>query len=166
MRQVWKFPLFTGRDYRVDVEMPKGAQIVRFGVQYVGPLGDTPRQGHPTIWALVDPEQPTETRTFQVFGTGHDLPYGARYVGTYDAEPFVWHWFELVDSDLPADLPDDQARADYRLLLAEGYAAEWRDGVPKHSWKAPDDVPAGQHSFDATVAIARLQEHGYGPVVE
>jgi hypothetical protein len=159
MRQVWKFPLrATWRDI-ADVEMPKGAQVVHFAAEPV-----------PTLWATVDPEQPAETRSFQVFGTGHDLPHGARHVGTYFSGPLVWHVFELVDSDVPADLPGDQARADYRLLLAEGYTPTQHflrlDGPPRHSWKAPDDLPAGQHSYDAIVAIARLQEHGYGPVIE
>lgn len=158
MRQVWKFPLFTGRETRVDVEMPKGAQIVRFGVQYVGPLDDAPRQGHPTVWAIVNPEQPTETRTFQVFGTGHDLPRGACHIGTYDADPFVWHVFELVDTDLPDDL-DPERHADFRLLVADGFRLQ-----PDKAWKAPDDVPPGQLSHEQMVAVARLQEHGYGDV--
>jgi hypothetical protein len=101
---IWKFPLQATRQDKADVAMPIGAQIVRLAVQ--GRVA--------ALWAIVDPEQPTETRTFQVFGTGHPLPPGARYVGSYDAEPFVWHVVELaraaewqtwesVDDDAPVD---------------------------------------------------------------
>lgn len=36
-------------------------------------------------------------RTFQVFGTGHELPEGARWFGTTGrtSEGFVWHLFEV-----------------------------------------------------------------------
>lgn len=156
MRQVWKFPLAATWQDIARVEMPKGAQVVRLAVQ----------ENQSTLWAIVDPEQPTETRDFKVFGTGHDLPPACGYVGTYESGPFVWHLFELFDADLPDDLPDDQARADYRLLLAEGYTPVGRMDVCKAAWKAPADVPAGAMSLDAMQAVARLQEHGYGPVVE
>lgn len=122
MRSIWKFPLFTGRDYEVEVDMPAGAEIVRFGVQYVGSLGDKPRQGHPTVWALVNPDAPTERRRFAVIGTGHPFPDGAAYIDSYDAEPFVWHVVELPSSD---PLTTEQM-----------------------------------------MAVAELQEHGFGSVVE
>lgn len=36
-------------------------------------------------------------RTFQVFGTGHPLPDGARWIGTCDRTPdgLVWHLYEV-----------------------------------------------------------------------
>ena len=67
---------------------------------------------------------------------------------------------------MPDDLPDDQARDDYRLLVAEGYAVVMRGGDALWCWKAPDDQPAGGMSLEAMQAGARLQEHGYGAVVE
>jgi hypothetical protein len=47
------------------------------------------------IWALVDPTQPSQDRTFTQHGTGHDGVSG-RYVGTYQVLDgrYVFHVFE------------------------------------------------------------------------
>lgn len=49
------------------------------------------------FWVEHDDDLPAATRTFQVFGTGHPLPPGARYVGSTarTADGFVWHLYEL-----------------------------------------------------------------------
>jgi len=59
------------------------------------------------FWAEHDDSKPVRRRTFQVFGTGHPLPEGARYVGTAPrtAEGLVWHLYELV-SDETEDTDD------------------------------------------------------------
>lgn len=72
------------------VNMPAGAEILRLAVQH----------SVPTIWARVIPDAERVTRTFQIFGTGHPIPPGSKYIGTFDVGPFVWHVFEL--------LPDEQ----------------------------------------------------------
>jgi hypothetical protein len=71
------------------VNMPAGAEILRLAVQ----------RGVPTIWARVDPDADRVTRTFQIFGTGNPIPPAAKYVGTFDVGPFVWHVFELLTDD-------------------------------------------------------------------
>jgi hypothetical protein len=49
------------------------------------------------FWVEHDDTEPTNRRAFQVFGTGHELPDGAHYVGTCDRTPggLVWHLFEV-----------------------------------------------------------------------
>lgn len=44
-----------------------------------------------------DPDGLDMERTFQVFGTGHPLPEGARWWGTTARTPegFVWHLYEV-----------------------------------------------------------------------
>lgn len=155
MRKLKTFPALAA------VRMPRLARVLGVHPMVV------PDQA-PALLVEYDPEQEPVERSFTVLRSGDQVPSGAAFVDSWRdvSDGRIAALFELVDSDLPDDLPDDQARADYRLLLAEGYTAAERPGLPRHSWKAPDDVPAGQHSFDATVAIARLQEHGYGPVVE
>ncbi|HZR50170.1 MAG TPA: hypothetical protein VFB06_11680 [Streptosporangiaceae bacterium] len=57
------------------------------------------------FWAEYAEGAPRTARRFQVFGTGHPLPPGARYVGTCPRTPegFVWHLYELAgDSGEPA----------------------------------------------------------------
>ena len=158
MRKLKTFPALG------SVRMPKGAAIVAVH----------PRPGASQAPALLveydDQEQAMVERQFVVLGSGDAIPARAGYVSSWRQHPAdgptIAALYERFDADLPDNLPDDQARADYRLLLAEGYTYTGTVGTTRHGWKAPDDVPAGQHSFDATVAIARLQEHGYGPVVE
>lgn len=45
------------------------------------------------VWAY-NSGGPEIARMLRVFGTGHPLPEGLRYVGTAIAEPFVWHVME------------------------------------------------------------------------
>lgn len=145
-----------------SVRMPRLAQILG-----VHPMAQ-PDQA-PALLVEYDPEQEPVERSFAVLRSGEQVPSGAAFLQSWrDAsDGRIAALFELLDSDIPADLTDDQARADYRLLLAEGFEPVPALGVPRQiAWKAPADVPAGNLSFDATVAIARLQEHGYGPVVE
>ena len=158
MRKLKTFPALG------SVRMPKGAAIVAVH------QADSARVPVPTLLVEYDDQEPaTVERSFIVLGSGDAIPERAGFLSSWRQHPAdgptIVALYERFDADLPATLPDDQARADYRLLLAEGYTVAWRDGVPKHSWKAPADVPPGMGSFDATVAVARLQEHGYGPVV-
>lgn len=149
MRSIWKFPLPVALDDKpAEVTMPEGAVIVHF---------DTPGR-EPTVWALVDSDNPPEPRRFRIFGTGHPLPRGARHVGTYSDGPFVWHVFEIVGEPLPdgLDLPAD-AEAAYRTLTAAGF--KLRDDK---AWIAPDDEPL---TTEQMVAVATLHEHGFGSVV-
>ncbi len=50
------------------------------------------------FWAEHTEGAPARARRFQVFGTGHLLPPGARYVGTCPRtlSGIVWHLYELA----------------------------------------------------------------------
>ena len=171
MRSIWKFPLgVRPDDTAAEVTMPEGAAIVHFEALVSGRIADPETiQQHPTVWALVDSDNPPEPRRFRIFGTGHPLPRGARHVGTYGdvGGPFVWHVFEMVGEPLPdgLDLPAD-AEAAYRTLTGAGFKCEGRAApVPTGSircWLAPDDEPL---TTEQIMAVATLQEYGFGPVV-
>lgn len=70
---VYKFHLMHGSP---GIDMPRGAQV----------LCAREQNGELYLWALVDPEEPTEERHFDVFGTGHVIPPllegGRRFVDT------------------------------------------------------------------------------------
>lgn len=72
MRAVYKFPLsFAGGEQ--TVEMPRYAKVLHVEAQH----------GRPTIWALVNPDQPLVPRLFRVVGTGHaEVADGDLYLGT------------------------------------------------------------------------------------
>lgn len=84
MRTVYKYSLEVQDN--VAVEMKRGADTLHFAMQ----------GGSPTIWALVNPDAPLETRVFRLAGTGHplELPETLDYIGTTFDGPFVWHLFE------------------------------------------------------------------------
>lgn len=72
------------------VEMPKDAEILCIQTQ----------NEVPCIWALVEPKKTLTKRTFEIFGTGHDVPeFTVRvYVGTYQLHggSLVFHCFERL----------------------------------------------------------------------
>lgn len=155
----------------VTVEMPAGAQIAHFDF----PPGEGSQGAWrvPTVWALVDEHAPLERRQFAVIETGNSVPGRAVYVGTYlstfRGRVLSWHVFELIAEPLPdgLELPDNAADA-YRLLTSAGFTTrEVRDcelpnGRPLKAWVAPDDEPL---TTEQMIAVATLQEHGFGAVV-
>jgi hypothetical protein len=85
MKTIYKYPL---RGVLSDVEMPIGAKILHVHGQ----------NGNPCIWAHVNSEAKTESRSFMVIGTGtYDDP-GERaiYLGTVHIDWFVGHVFEVT----------------------------------------------------------------------
>ncbi len=86
MRTVFKYE-FSITD-EVEIAMPLGAVVLHVGQQGIG-------QTRICLWAEVDTQQPDETRTFYVRGTGHPLPEAdVAHVGSIVGNPFVWHVFE------------------------------------------------------------------------
>jgi hypothetical protein len=89
MKVIFKYEI-EARDHQ-SVEMPAGAQILSVQVQ----------RDVPCIWAIVDPANPVESRSFEVFGTGHPFPAcigsGREYIGTFQllAGSLVFHLFEV-----------------------------------------------------------------------
>jgi len=85
-RQIWKYPIPMAKDF--TIQMPMGSV----------PLHVTNQHGIPTLWASVNPKASSETRRFQLYGTGQDLdPLFLEYVGTVLlAQGFeVYHLFEV-----------------------------------------------------------------------
>ena len=71
--------------------MPQGAEILT--VQTQGQI--------PCLWALVDPEAPTELRIIELYGTGDPFHEGSKprkYIGTCQIKggESVFHVFEYV----------------------------------------------------------------------
>ena len=96
MKTIWKFSTVEhGFKDKFGLFMPKGAEILT--VQTDG------KNNHPTIWALVDPEQEKEELFFELFGTGHeihgDMGVERKYIGTYQYQngDFVGHIFERIN---------------------------------------------------------------------
>jgi hypothetical protein len=82
---VWKYALEVN-DINM-IRMPMHSRILCVQAQH----------DSPGIWALVDPENPLETRTFLVFGTGRRIDYidPSHYIGTFQLGALVFHVFEM-----------------------------------------------------------------------
>ncbi|KAB2347363.1 DUF7352 domain-containing protein [Actinomadura rudentiformis] len=90
-RRVYRHRLIVGSPpHTVAAGTPLHCEAVRIDV---GPNA----QHGVDFWTLHDDGAQELKRTFQVFGTGHDLPDGARYWGTTarTEDGLVWHLFEL-----------------------------------------------------------------------
>jgi hypothetical protein len=89
MQTIWKFPLRI-----TDVQtiaLPMGAQILTAQAQ-----GDELQ-----LWAIVDPHELGERRTFRLETTGIPIAIGpARYIATFQLHGglFVGHLFEVLDA--------------------------------------------------------------------
>ncbi len=69
------------------LELPAGARLLTAQMQ-----GDALR-----LWAIVNPDHPTEGRTILISGTGNPFPEGTvAYIATVQQGPFVWHIFEVL----------------------------------------------------------------------
>ena len=76
-----------------SIELPKGAEILKIGTQ----------NNNFVLWALVDPTNEKEWRTFQLIETGnsiidHNLLVKPTYIGSTEAYQgrYVLHVFENV----------------------------------------------------------------------
>ena len=87
MKTIWKY---TMNGHKAVFHMPEGAEFLDLQVQH----------GNPTMWFVVDDTKPLEDRTFQFFGTGHELPENIledfMFCGTFQIESFVFHTFEEI----------------------------------------------------------------------
>ncbi len=88
MQNVFKYTI-PMEDY-FSLDLPEGAKILTVQEQH----------GGAQIWALVNPDNPTETRNFRLAGTGHPIkesPDTLNYVGTFQLAggSFIGHVFEI-----------------------------------------------------------------------
>jgi len=78
---------------KLAVEMPIGANVLTVQNQ----------NENVCIWALVDTKKETETRYFEIFGTGHNIPVDMgierKYINTFQLQggTIVFHLFERIN---------------------------------------------------------------------
>ena len=87
----------------IELELPVGAEVIAV---------EPSSKSLVTLYAIVDPDAPTETREFAVLGNGVDLPEDEGHpdhglIRTYRGTVKViggptWHVFELVKVGAPA----------------------------------------------------------------
>ncbi len=86
MKTIHRYPLLL--EASCAYSLPIGAIIRHVGID---------RTDNIAFWAEGDVDAaPGPQRTFEVYGTGHDVPDAAVYVGTALQGQFVWHVYERV----------------------------------------------------------------------
>lgn len=87
-KKIYKYKLSTTSIQQIEI--PRNGEVLCVQVQNQSPC----------IWVLVDPNEPIEKRTFELFGTGHviDESKERKYIGTYQFMygEIVFHCFELL----------------------------------------------------------------------
>lgn len=93
MKKIFKYQITKELSTTNEIEMPKDAIIIKVGLQ----AANTLNQKRLTFWAIVNPDNLMETRTFKVIGTGWEVPEneGHYYIDTVFDNGFVWHIFEI-----------------------------------------------------------------------
>jgi len=88
MTTVYKYELHPGT---TKLSLPTNAQVLSVACQGEGLF----------LWAWVAPRNPKESRTFEVYGTGHEIPNVEgehKFIGTAQMHggALIWHALELV----------------------------------------------------------------------
>lgn len=86
MKKVFKYTIEPD-DY-INLLLPRGAEVLSIQEQ----------DGHTQLWALVDPHNETEVRTFRLAGTGHPIEDDKlEFIGTFQLKNLglVFHLFEV-----------------------------------------------------------------------
>lgn len=95
----------TQRIYRYEIEVDDQPHSFELTGGDPVRVEATPDSRIVQFWAVSDETVPPRKRTFQVVGTGHPLPTGARWRGTTSRTPggLVWHLVELEARQDPSD---------------------------------------------------------------
>lgn len=79
---IWKYELKIKAVQ--DIELPLGAE----------PLSVQVQNGKVCIWTTAMPASITKPVRFYIVGTGDTVPdSAAKYLGTVQVSPYVWHFF-------------------------------------------------------------------------
>jgi hypothetical protein len=94
MDTIWRFPIdmqeAAVNSGRITIKAPLGAKILHVDLQQRAPH-------QPSMWVQLDEErEPVLEHHFEVVGTGHPVPKGGIYVGTWQEDGYVWHLYEVT----------------------------------------------------------------------
>jgi len=87
MKTIWKFKFEINDNF--ELSMPKNAEILTIQIQ----------NNIPCIWAIIDSDQLSEIRYFELYGTGHLLKESKKkYIGSFRMynDSLIFHLFENI----------------------------------------------------------------------
>ncbi len=74
---------------RFTLGLPLIYNVIAAGTQGPDPTEDC------KVWIELDSDDSIHEQDFGVFGTGHYIPDGAVHQATFQAPPFIWHFYSL-----------------------------------------------------------------------
>jgi len=82
--------------FKYQLPIDDGRHVIAFNGKILH-FGIKPNENFVSIWAEVDELDFTlhHTKTFRVYGTGHNIPHSAKWEATIIADFFVWHVYSL-----------------------------------------------------------------------
>lgn len=98
-RMIYKFNVPVNDEVTI-INMPPGGQFVHCDLT-PGYIPGRPSTIKGDIWLeFYEENQHLEVeRAFRVYGTGQPIPDKAMHVGTFKADMFVWHVYEVYELD-------------------------------------------------------------------
>lgn len=89
MKRIFKYKISLNLGATTGLSIPKNGTILHANIQ----------MNELFIWVLVDTNEDTEMRYFQIYGTGHTINSVEKhlYIDTIFQDIFVWHLFERIN---------------------------------------------------------------------
>lgn len=86
MKKIYKYQIDCTHQHNAEVELPCFSKIIDFKFQ-----GNVLY-----LWAIVDPDSPTENIRFEIYGTGWEIEDADEltHLKTVHINGFVWHIFK------------------------------------------------------------------------
>lgn len=86
MRVVWKYEITNWGGTKI--KLPPLYKILHFAWQGTG------TKGNAHVWIEIEKGRAVSREvSFQIFGTGSDIPDGWKYIGTMQNDGLVWHCY-------------------------------------------------------------------------
>jgi hypothetical protein len=85
MRRVYKYPIPNGRTAKFSIPLENGFKFLRVAYQ-----GEQLQ-----MWCEVEDGATRDFVEFELYGTGHDIKPGAKYITTFDIGPLVMHMYQI-----------------------------------------------------------------------
>ncbi len=83
MLEIWKYPINDGNS-QSEIDVPENHAILTVAYQ----------SGQLCLWVSVDPKSPKIHKLISSVGTGFPYNPTAKFIGTVQQGPFVWHIFD------------------------------------------------------------------------
>ena len=120
MKKIFKYAIPIADEF--ELELPKGAEILTFQIQYEQPV----------IWAIVDPDSEKEKRYFDLYGTGHPMKEYPNGILEIDGYSLSDKELKEVKEEWERIPKESQKEGEIEILNKKAYYKKWTGKLPKY----------------------------------